>query len=145
MTLLCATDLSGPAAAAEAQALRLAVAMDAEVVFLHVALETPLYREGPFSMADVQRVYDAQRRWAEDQLAARVRAAAAAGVRARTVLTAGVPADAIVRVAKAEKAAMIVIGTHGRSGLDRFVLGSVAERVIRRARCPVVTVRAAGE
>jgi nucleotide-binding universal stress UspA family protein len=141
VTLLCATDFSGPAAVAEAQALHLALALGAELVFLHVALETPLYREGPFSMADVKDVYDAQRRWAADQLRARVRIAEGGGVRARSVIAAGTPAAEIVRTAAEEKARLIVMGTHGRTGLDRLLLGSVAERVIRRAPCPVVTVR----
>ena len=49
--------------------------------------------------------------------------------------------DAILRVADEIEADMIVIGTHGRRGLSRLVLGSVAEEVVRRAACPVVTVR----
>jgi nucleotide-binding universal stress UspA family protein len=47
----------------------------------------------------------------------------------------------IVDMAAREHAALIVMGTHGRSGLDRILLGSVAERVIRLAPCPVLTVR----
>ncbi len=55
----------------------------------------------------------------------------------------GVPFEEIVRVAKEEHADMIVMGAHGRSGLNRVLLGSVAERVIRLAPCPVLTVRQA--
>jgi len=53
----------------------------------------------------------------------------------------GVPYDAVVRCAEANKCDLVVIGTHGRSGLKRFVMGSVAERVIRHSPCPVLTVR----
>jgi nucleotide-binding universal stress UspA family protein len=52
-----------------------------------------------------------------------------------------VPFEEIVKVAQEERADMIVMGTHGRSGLNRALLGSVAERVIRLAPCPVLTVR----
>lgn len=53
----------------------------------------------------------------------------------------GEPAGAIVRVAEEEEADMIVLGTHGRTGLSRLLMGSVAEAVVRRAKCPVLTYR----
>ena len=72
-----------------------------------------------------------------ERLAARARRH---GLRVSTRLEVGAPASAIVRAARKERAAMVVLGTHGRTGLPRLLLGSVAERVIRTARCPVVTV-----
>ena len=56
-------------------------------------------------------------------------------------VAAGNPADAIVRVAKERAADLIVMGTHGRTGLQHVLLGSVAEKVVRLAGCPVLTVR----
>ncbi|MDA1049201.1 MAG: universal stress protein [Planctomycetota bacterium] len=56
-------------------------------------------------------------------------------------LVTGEPAHAIVRLATQENADMIVIGTHGRTGLTRLLMGSVAESVVRRAACPVITVK----
>jgi nucleotide-binding universal stress UspA family protein len=53
----------------------------------------------------------------------------------------GHPADAIVRAAAAEQADLIVMSTHGRTGLFRFLMGSVAESVVRRAPCPVLTYK----
>ena len=53
------------------------------------------------------------------------------------------PFEESVKAARGERADMIVMGTHGRSGLERVLLGSVAERVIRLAPCPVLTVRQA--
>jgi universal stress protein A len=53
----------------------------------------------------------------------------------------GIPYEEIINFAGQEKIDMIVIGTYGRSGLDRFIFGSTAERVVRKAPCPVVTVR----
>jgi nucleotide-binding universal stress UspA family protein len=53
----------------------------------------------------------------------------------------GHPADAIVDFAKTHDIDLIVMGTHGRTGLARFVMGSIAEAVVRRADCPVLTVK----
>lgn len=53
----------------------------------------------------------------------------------------GAPAAALVEFAEKHKVDMIVLGTYGRSGLFRILMGSVAEHVVRHARCPVVTVR----
>ncbi len=57
----------------------------------------------------------------------------------------GVPAEVIVAEAQAEQADLIVVGTHGRSGLPHVLLGSVAEAVIRKAPCPVLAVKARRE
>lgn len=54
---------------------------------------------------------------------------------------AGQPDDAVISAAKAVQADLIVMGTHGRTGLARLLLGSIAESVLRRATCPVLTVR----
>lgn len=56
-------------------------------------------------------------------------------------LTTGDPAGAIARLAEDEKADLIVMGTHGRTGLTRLLMGSVAEAVVRRAPCPVLTYK----
>lgn len=143
MTIVVATDFSDAAAAGEAQALRFASRFAAELVFVHVAVESTLYGEGVFGMADVRAVYEAARRWATGRLEERVAAAKEAGLRARAALRVGVPHEEIVRAAAEEKAEMVVVGTHGRSGLDRVLLGSVAERVVRLTPCPVLTVRPA--
>ncbi|HEU5320935.1 MAG TPA: universal stress protein [Methylomirabilota bacterium] len=141
MTIVHATDFSEPAAAAESRAVRLAKVLDADLVYLHVATEAPLYGETPFAMGDVRGVYESQRRWAQGELQARVDAARAAGVRARALLRVGVAHAEILKAAGEEHAEMVVLGTHGRTGLDRLLLGSVAERVVRLAHCPVLTVR----
>ncbi len=56
-------------------------------------------------------------------------------------LITGDPAHAIVRLAKDEHVDMIVLGTHGRTGLSRMLMGSVAEAIVRRAECPVLTYK----
>ena len=77
----------------------------------------------------------------EQQLAKRLAKAKAAGVRARGFLLEGVPHEQIVRIAKSRRADLVVMGTHGRSGLAKLFLGSVAGRVVAAAPCPVLTVR----
>jgi nucleotide-binding universal stress UspA family protein len=140
-SILHPTDFSETAEAAESQAIAVARALGAELVILHVAVEGMLYGETPFGRAELERLYQSQREWATRALEARVSAARAAGVPARAIVRTGVPAQTIVQTAQSEGAAMIVMGTHGRGGLDRLLLGSVTDRVLRTAGCPVLTVR----
>ncbi|WP_375137158.1 universal stress protein [Halostella litorea] len=67
------------------------------------------------------------------------------GVAVETALLDGSPSKEIVRYAEAEGCDLVVMGTHGRGGIDRLLLGSVAERVVRSADVPVLTVRVSGE
>ena len=60
-------------------------------------------------------------------------------------LLVGDPASAIVETAEKDDADLIVLGTHGRTGLTRLLMGSVAEAVVRRAKCPVVTIKQAAK
>ena len=62
----------------------------------------------------------------------------------QAVIAVGRPADAIVRLARERNADLIVMATHGRTGLEHVVMGSVAEKVVRLAPCPVLTVKFAG-
>ena len=68
-----------------------------------------------------------------------------AGVSASTEVTAGTPHRAILDYAEDHDVDLIVMGTHGRTGLDRYLLGSVTERVVRTADVPVLTVRMESE
>lgn len=142
MIILHPTDFSECATQAEKLAVRLARDSNGELVLVQVLIEPPLYGEGVMSVRRAQGVYEAQRRWAEDTLEARAgQIRKEHGIKVRWRLPAGVPSDEIVKAADDEHADMIVMGTHGRSGLNRLLLGSVADRVIRLASCPVVTVR----
>ncbi|MBJ6723212.1 universal stress protein [Geomesophilobacter sediminis] len=58
-----------------------------------------------------------------------------------TLIVTGIPYEEILKRAELEKASLIVLGTQGRSGIDHLLFGSTAERVVRKAACPVVTVR----
>jgi nucleotide-binding universal stress UspA family protein len=138
------TDFSDTARVAEAQAIAMARMLGAELVILHVVVEGMLYGETPFGRAELERIYEAQRAWAHRAVDERVAVAREAGIAARGELRVGTPADEIVRAADEEKAAMIVLGTHGRGGVQRLMLGSVADRVLRRSVCPVLVVREGG-
>lgn len=141
IAILHPTDFSAAAAAAEAEAARLAQALDATLILLHVSVEVPLYRETPLAMADIEGLYAEQARWAERELADHARRLSKGGVKAAWRRRVGAPHAEIVAAAGHEHAAYIVMGTHGRSGLQRLMLGSVADRVVRTALCPVMTVR----
>ena len=81
--------------------------------------------------------------WAEaqKQLQRRVEQARRAGVRVKSLLLEGIAHERIVRAARGRKADVVVIGTHGRTGLARLFLGSVASRLLAVSPCPVLTVR----
>lgn len=141
MKILHPTDFSECAAEAQAVTVDLARKLEAELVLVQVLVEAPLYSEGFISRRQVQTVYDAQRKWTEETLEARAEQLRQSGIKTSWRVQAGAPHEEIVRTAEEEHADMIVMGTHGRSGLNRMVLGSVAERVIRLGPCPVLTVR----
>jgi nucleotide-binding universal stress UspA family protein len=92
--------------------------------------------------ADLYAKWDAQARTsAQRQLERLVRRARRAGVRATILLTNGPVADRIISIARRTKADVIVMGTHGRTGLARVFVGSVAGRVVATASRPVLTIR----
>ena len=88
-----------------------------------------------------QTVASYLRQSAETRLAAFVQRAEAKGTAARALVRSGEIAETIVGVAEDLAVGMIVMGTHGRTGIARVLLGSVAEAVTRHASCPVTTVR----
>ena len=141
MKILHPTDFSECAEQARTHAVELARALDAELILFHVSVQAPLYAEGLISMKEVQQVFEAQRKWAEETLEARAAEMRGAGVITRWEIAVGVPFEEIVKAAEKEKADLIVMGTHGRHGLERLLVGSVATRVLRTAPCPVLTVR----
>jgi nucleotide-binding universal stress UspA family protein len=135
-TILFPTDFSKPAAHAFELACSLARDHQAKIVVLHVATPPPIVvPEGV--VADVDNPsYVAE---LKKQLLNIRPADARLAVEHR--LEQGDPANEILRVAKDIGADWIVLGTHGRTGLLRLLMGSVAEQVLRRATCPVLSVR----
>jgi nucleotide-binding universal stress UspA family protein len=114
-----------------------------EVLVVHVLPVLPLMPNGFVAPNVYDQLERAQRASGKTQLDRLVQAARAMGVAASgRLLEPGGPADRIVRIARSRRADVIVMGTHGRTGITRAVIGSVAARVIAAAPCPVITVRA---
>jgi len=136
------SDFSKASGPAFRKALELAKASRAQLIVVHVLTMLPVIPDGYVAASLWEDLERGQRTTAERQLARLVTRAKKAGVRASAALIdIGVTHEQIVRFARAKRADLIVIGTHGRSGLTKALLGSVASRVLATARCPVVTVR----
>ncbi|QFU85035.1 universal stress protein [Natronorubrum aibiense] len=133
--LLLATDGSEGARQATEHAIELAAQLDAALHVLSVS------EEGPHSSEKQDRMRTDPESKATDALEDAERAAADAGLETSTIVRHGVAQEEIVDVAETNAIDMIVMGTHGRTGLDHLVVGSVAEEVVRNAPVPVVTVR----
>ncbi len=140
--VLHATDFSGASGRAFATALDLARADHAELLLVHVlAPVVPIAGEGYVSPKAYDDLARSLRTHANRQLARLADRARRARARVRTLLLEGSPYEGITRAARARRADLIVMGTHGRGALAKFFLGSVAERVVGTAPCPVLTVR----
>lgn len=134
--ILCAIDLSDASAHAAAQAVALAAWNGAAVTALHVA--EPLFAPFPGLPAVDQRVTHEEQRLLRDRVAAYFRGTA--GVPVDVVVDVGQPAQLILHRAEQLLADVIVMATHGAKGLERLALGSVTEKVLRKAACAVLTV-----
>ena len=139
--ILHPTDFSDCAEQTRALAIRLAHALGGQLVLLHVTVEAPLFREGLMSTVELERLFEEQRTWAKKELEDRAAACRGEGIPTLALVVSGAPYEEIVKTATREGAAFIVMGTHGRGGLERFMVGSVTDRVIRHAPCAVVTQR----
>ena len=140
--ILVPTDFSEPAVAALDYGRTLAAQFGATLHVVHVVEDLTLKAmtaEGFVSyLPDLQReLEDAARKRLDAVIAAETPGAAG------MVITSNSAADAIVTYGKDARVDLIVIGTHGRSGVSRLLLGSVAERVVRTAPCPGLAVHAA--
>lgn len=140
--LLVPTDFSPPSLAALRYAAQLADPKATEVIVVFV-VEPIVYAPAGYSyaIADLGAVLQEQQRAGRAQLDRIGRQWRARLPKVRTILMTGSPAMSIVAAAKKLKADVIVMATHGRTGLTHLFLGSVAERVVRTAQCPVLTVR----
>jgi nucleotide-binding universal stress UspA family protein len=139
--ILHPTDFSPASRAAFTKAVKLARRDRSELVIAHVLAPVLPAVDGYVTPQMYDQMEAAGRRYGKKHLDALVARARKAGVRARGLLLDGLVHERIVRTARAQRADMIVIGTHGRTGLARFVLGSIASRVVSHATMPVLTVR----
>lgn len=139
--ILCATDLLSTPRATLATATALAKSTGAALTILHVLGPVIVPPEQYLDAVTMDRVQKRAREWAVKALQKLSARTSRDGIRTTLLVRDGEPAEQIVRAGRATKAGLIVMGTHGRKGLTRLFLGSVAQRVVGLASCPVVTVR----
>lgn len=134
-TILHPTDFSEPSRAAWQVACALAQTYKARLVALHVVMPvTMAYGEVITTEAVEQQVASARQALEQWQ-------ATESGLNVERLLETGDPVEGILRVANQLPADLVVLGSHGRTGLARLLLGSVAEQVVRKASCPVLVVK----
>jgi nucleotide-binding universal stress UspA family protein len=149
--ILVPVDFSPCSKAALQYAAQLAERFDAAVEVLHV-WEPPMYLGlGPGEVflqvttdqgQPLSEVVRTRARQELDQFIAEIQSRSSANVSGR--LEVGNTSDTILEIAKANQCDLIVMGTHGRRGFSRVLMGSIAERVVRHAPCPVITFRLPG-
>jgi nucleotide-binding universal stress UspA family protein len=142
--LLVPTDLSRVSLRAVDYAARLARSLQAEVTLLLVDETAFVVTASAFDSGAAAIALEDARRAMHRELEKKAAGLRKTGLKARAVFVAGAAAHSIVETAAKLPSDWIVMGTHGRTGLAHTFLGSVAERVVRNASCPVLTVPSRG-
>lgn len=140
--IVCPTDFSEPSLLGLRNAVELAEKYNAELTIVHV-IEPPVwsglsYSPTGFNPPDITQSLKEESAKNLSKLQSEL---VPGNVPCRLLTLEGKPADQIVRLSNEQSANLIVIATHGYSGFHRFVFGSVTERVVRTASCPVLTIR----
>ena len=140
--ILHPSDFTSFSRAALRKAIEMAKSNRAELLLVHVVSPiVPIPGDAYISPRMYDELAGSARAAAQkqlDKLAAQVKKAR---VKSRSFVLEGAPAEEIVRFAKGRRVDLIVMGTHGRAGLAKLFVGSVADRVVASASCPVLTVR----
>ena len=139
-TVVLATDLSPTSEAATSAALDLAGTLGARLLAVSVIDLGSLRLPGGRFRQRVDQVRS-EREHVAQSLVARGRSI---GVAVDFLVWEGDPGESIIEAATAESADMIVVGSHGRGTVSRFLIGSVSDHVVRNAQCPVLVVRPGG-
>ena len=146
--ILVPTDFSDHAEQAIRHAAAIARWSGAELIVLHVVEKFMDYSLLYSDIFPFQTPTQDAYRVIEDRIKVRISTAleefAAEGLRSRALVTTGSPHVEIIRISEREAVDLVVIATHGRSGLTHAILGSTAEKVVRRAPCPVLVIRKNG-
>jgi nucleotide-binding universal stress UspA family protein len=140
--LLCPIDFSDASRHAVEHATVLARCYEATVIGLHVhnPAYAPVGTIGLPNKGGTVFAAPAASRRLHQELDSALASATAAGIPLETAIEEGAPASQILSGVTRHRADLVVMGTHGTSGLERLLLGSVTEKVIRKASCPVLTV-----
>ncbi len=141
--IVVATDGSKYSAAAASHAIGLAKRNGADLTVVSVVpseLLTPMDLD--LTMTQRENIAEQEMKEAEKSAKAVKEAAQKEGVSVKAFVLSGKPSEAIIQTAKERNAGLIVVGSHGRTGVERLLMGSVAERVIVLSECPVLIVKA---
>ena len=141
--ILCPVDFSANSDRAMEYAGALAQRFGADLTVLHVIYDLLDITCSHIPHPPLEQLREEMMRQAEQTLRHRVRRRLDSLPRVKTAVAAGPPFRQIIRYAREHGVDLIVMGTQGLSGLDRLIMGSTAERVVRTAPCPVVSIRAA--
>lgn len=139
--ILTATDFSEYSKVALDICLGVARCMKTKLYVLHIIEKFPHYYSHLLSSAVHANMKQKLEENALERIKAMIPAELLDGVDVIPIVRFGKPFLEIIQVAKEENVDLLAIGTHGRAGMDRIILGSVAERIARKARCPVMVVR----
>jgi nucleotide-binding universal stress UspA family protein len=138
--ILCPIDFSATSRRALEHAVAVAKWYESHITALHV-IHHPFLPQPPILFAEFPKNEPPpERQSLEAELRTWLEVARRAGVRADLLIDEGDPASHILEHAKSLQTDLVVMGTHGLGGVERLMLGSVAEKVLRKARCPVMTV-----
>jgi nucleotide-binding universal stress UspA family protein len=144
-TILFPTDFSNGARAAMDHAISLAKDYSAKLILIYVAQNVPVTEWDNLSPHYETELMDDLEKSAGIEMGKWVSEVSAKAGDVDQVIARGVPFVEIIKTAREKKADLIVIGTHGRTGIDHMLFGSTAEKVVRKSPCPVLTVRIPGK
>ncbi len=148
--IICPVDFSEPSRAALQSAVALAQKYTAKIILVHVVTvfdpaPSPSYTFNHTLMDQIPQIMEQVRENAQQALQKQADTIAQKGIAVEARVLTGTPAASIVGLADEDQADLIVMATHGRSGLSGLVFGSVAEKVVRTATCAVLTIRDGGK
>jgi universal stress protein A len=140
--ILCPTDFSEPSLKGVKAAAEFVANYPGEVLLLHVIPPAHTLAPPTIPTGKVLEYYEELTRFAQRSLDELIEEQFSKDLSLSSRVMQGNPADEIIRTASEEKVDLIVIATHGATGWRRFMFGSVAEKVVRMADCPVLTIPA---
>lgn len=142
--ILVATDFSECSMEAVRLAWKSAQAFGATLDLIHIWSYAPVYTRAMVSSGPPENAVKRTEQQARERLAAFQARIDEEGITINAVLVrSGTPAEGILHEVEVGRYSLLVAGTHGRKGVSRLFLGSVAEQLVRSAHCPVLTVRSA--